>query len=121
MATLMTKGLRGLKTLTRGGILLLEIRGLRREMTALRLGVERIAAALESANAKTWPQTTQPNPDLPPVTITHVSQQEQAEYMEIELALTKAAGHPPTEDEILAEFYRRHGEPDDQGEAQSRG
>lgn len=86
-----------------GGYLL---RQLQRDLAALRVEVGRIAAALELRNAHDYPQVLQPNPDLPPVTVAFVDQVEQAEWMDIELRLTQALGHPPTEEAVFEEWQR---------------
>ena len=100
--------LKGLKRLAGGGLLLLEIRGLRREVAGLREGVERIAQAFELMNAHQWPQQIQADPSVPATEVSFVSNEFQAELMEIETGLTYAKGVPPNEDEVLAEYHRRH-------------
>lgn len=97
------------KRLARAGFLLREVRGLRTEVERLASGVERIAAALELQNAHQWPVPQQASPDAPLVEITHVDDQMAEEFMSIELGLTQAKGLPPSEDEILQEYDRRHG------------
>lgn len=91
------------RRMTRGGLLLREVRGVRRELA-------RIATALETYNAHQWSQQIQGDPAVPPVEVTYVDTQVQAEFLEIELGLTQAKGTPPTEDQILAEWFRRHPE-----------
>lgn len=101
--------LKGLKRLAGGGLLLLELRGLRAEVQTLASAVSRIAAALEARNAHEWPQQIQGDPSLPAVEVTYVQDEQRAEFMEIELQLTRARGTPATEEEIFAEWERRHG------------
>jgi hypothetical protein len=100
--------LKGLKRLAGGGLLLREVRGLRREVAALQVSLGRVASALELANAHRWPQQVQPDPDAPAVVVAYVDDQQQAEFMDIELRLTTATGRPPTDDEVLQEYERRH-------------
>lgn len=90
-----------LQRLTASGRLLREIKG-------LRLAAERIAAALEASNAHQWPQHIQSDPSQPPVEVSYADTAMQAEFMEIELGLTEATGLPPTEDQVMAEWLRRH-------------
>lgn len=86
-----------------------ETRALRVDLQALTAGVVRIAAALEHRNAQDYP-TLRPSTDLPDAEteVTFVNEAEQAVLMDIELRLTQASGQPPTEDEILQEYTRRH-------------
>lgn len=99
---------KGLRRFAAAGRILLEVRGLRQEVQALRAGVDRIADALEQYNAHQWPQVRQADPTAPAVEVTYADQPQQQEFMDIELRLTAARGQPPTEDEILAEYERRH-------------
>lgn len=85
---------------------------MRAELQGLRQVGERIAAALELANAHQWPQILQPSPDVPPVEVTYVDNDYQVEMMDIEARLTAARGAPPSEEEIFAEFVRRHPDQD---------
>ena len=80
-----------------------------RELRALRQATERIADALEYANAQQWGQTVQANPDVPAVEISYVNDDEAARIMDAELRLTTALGRPPTEEEIFAEVDRQAG------------
>ena len=101
--------LKGLKRLAGGGLLLMELRGIRRELAETVQVLKQIAQALQDYNAHQWPhRVASAHPDLAPTEITFVQDAEQAERMEIEVGLTRARGLPPTEDEILAEFERRH-------------
>lgn len=101
--------LKGLKRLAAGGILLRELRGLRLEMQGIRTAVERLAAALETRNAHDYPQAVPAaDPSLPAVEVSYVDAAEQEEWMQVELDLTAARGIAPTEDEVLAEWERRH-------------
>lgn len=104
----MQGAIKGLRRLAGGGLLLLEVRGMRRELAELRAVGERIAAALEAYNAHAWPQMVQPISEVPAVEVEYVTNQQQAEFMEIESRLTLAKGLPPTEDEIIAEYNRLH-------------
>lgn len=99
--------MKGLKRLAGGGLLLLEVRGLRREAAQLRMGVERIAAALEAYNAHQWPQHTPATEETPSVEVTYADDQRTQDMMDVEMSLTQARGIPPTEDEILEEYERR--------------
>lgn len=90
-----------------GRLLFREARHLRTSVDALQQQVARIADALDAANAHQWPQSRQPDPSLPPVEITYTDTRQQVELMEIELALTRAIGQPPSEDDVLAEYERR--------------
>ena len=103
----MTTLRRQLRRFTAGGILLREVRAIRQELAGLRATGERIAAALEAANAHAWPQRIQPNPDLPAVEVTYADTDYLQEVADIEMHLTRAKGLPPTEEEILAEYERR--------------
>lgn len=100
--------LKGLKRLAGGGLLLLELRGLRQEVRALAESVSRIALALEARNAHEWPQQVQPDPTIPAVEVAYVHDGQIAEFMQIELDLTRATGRPPSEDEVMGEWDRRH-------------
>ena len=100
--------MKGLKRLTSGGFLLLEIRKLRKDLGGLRAAGERIAAALEAFNAQQWPQPAAPSTDSPSVSVTFVDTLSQLEFMDIEMRLTQARGMPPTDEEILQEYDRRH-------------
>lgn len=101
--------MKGLKRLAGGGLFL-------RELRSIRLELGRIATALELSNAHHWPQQASSTPaeDLEPTTISYVNNAEQAELAEIELAMTRRMGIPPSEDEVMAEFNRRYQE-DQQG------
>ena len=94
-----------LRRLARTGLLLREVRGVRKELS-------RIAAALETYNQHQWPQHIQPDPDLPAVEVSYVDAEHQLELMDIETRLTAARGQPPTEEEILQEYLRRHTDAD---------
>lgn len=78
---------------------------LRGDLHGIRVAAERIAAALESQQA---PQGREGSEADPLVTITYVDNEASAEMMDIETRLTAARGMPPTEDEIMAEWERRH-------------
>jgi hypothetical protein len=101
-----------LRRFTAGGILLREVRAMRQELQGLREVGTRIALALEAYNAHTWPQQVQPNPDLPAVEVTYVDTEYQIELMDIEARLTSARGAPPSDEEVLAEYVRRHPDSD---------
>lgn len=87
-----------------------ETRGLRQDLHALTAGILRIAAALELRNAHDYPQVLRSTEDRA-TEVSFVREDEQAEFMDIELRLTQASGQPPTEDEILQEYWRRHQPP----------
>jgi len=89
------------RTVIRGGLLLRELRGVHRQLS-------RIADALEEYNSHQWPQMAQPDPDQAPVEVSYVDTVFQAELVDIEMRLTAAVGLPPSEDQILAEYVRRH-------------
>lgn len=95
----------GLRRFIGAGMLLREIRSLRK-------AAERIATALELANAHNYPQVLQASDVALPTEVTYVDEDHQRELMDIELRLTRASGAPPTEDEILSEYERRHAEMD---------
>lgn len=101
-----------LRRLTRMGLLLREVRSLHQELAGVHAVGERIAAALEASNAHQWPQQLSATPDQPPVEVTYVNNAYQEEVMDIETRLTAARGAPPSEEEILAEFVRRHPDSD---------
>ena len=113
--------LKGLKRFAAGGILLREVRAIRQELMALRAGLDRVAGALEASNAHQWPQLIQPNPALPPVTVSHVDTQEQLEWLDIEERLVASMGRLPSEEEMMAEWERRHATASggDEGEART--
>ena len=99
--------MKGLKRLAGGGMLLLELRGMRREIARLAAAQERVAAGLEAWLAHQYPQKVQADPDKPAVEVSYVDREEQALLMDCELGLTKALGRLPTEDEVVEEFERR--------------
>lgn len=78
--------------------------GLQDEVRLLRMQVERIAESLERMRPPAVP--------VPPagseVEVTFVNEVEQVEWMEIELGLTQTLGRPPSDEETLSEFERRH-------------
>jgi hypothetical protein len=90
-----------LRQVIKGGLLLRELRGVHRQLA-------RIADALETYNAHQWPQQIQPDPDQPGVEVSYVDTLFQQELVDIEMRLTAAVGIPPSEDQILAEYVRRH-------------
>lgn len=100
--------MKGLKRLAGGGLLLLELRGMRRELADLKVALSRIATALEERNAHEWPQQV-PQGDLPAVEVSYADDVVSQEMMQVELDLTNAKGMPPSEDEILLEYERRKG------------
>lgn len=100
--------LKGLKRLAGGGLLLLEVRGLRWEVAALSAGVLRIASALEARNAHEWPQRIQPPGEVPSIEVSYVDDDAVAEFMQIELDLTRATGQAPSEEMVMDEWHRRH-------------
>lgn len=101
--------IKGLKRLAGGGLLLLEVRGLRREVARLADAQERQAVVLEQFFARQYPTPVQPDPNAPPVEVSYVNAEHQRLLMEVELRLTQAKGQPPSEEEILAEFDRLSG------------
>lgn len=90
-------------------LLLPEIVLLRGELQQINQTLALIAGALTFRNAQEYGITIQPAPGVPAVEVAYVNDDYQAEIMDIELRLTGASGAPPTEDEILAEYERRHG------------
>lgn len=100
--------LQGLKRLAGGGMLLLELRGTRKELA-------RLAEAQEQTNhllarlVQVWAPLQQAVSlgEAPSVEVTYVNEVQQRTLMEIELGLTGATGQPPTEEEVLAEYDRR--------------
>jgi hypothetical protein len=53
--------------------------------------------------------TGRPSPHEDPVRISYVTDDFSAELAEIELGLTRVLGQPPDEDQVMAEYERRHG------------
>lgn len=100
--------MKGLKRLAGGGLLLLEVRGLRREVAGLREALERVAMALELRNDHDFPVTLPATDEAPEIEITYADTPMQQELADIELRLTAARGRIPTEEEIQEEFERRH-------------
>lgn len=98
----------GLKKLAEGVALLVEVRALKTEVVGLREAVARIAAALERRNDHDYPTVMVARPGEPAVEVSYVNAEEQVELIDIELRLTAARGMPPTEEEILVEYERRH-------------
>ena len=105
--------MKGLKRLQAGGVLLREVRGIRKALEQL--------VALETAKAQ-WLQVVEPPPakvqapdtsEGQPVWITTVDDQLSADLADIELRLTGAKGVPPTEEEIIAAYHAQHSEPED--------
>ena len=90
----------GLRRFVGAGLLLREIRSLRRS-------AERIAGALELQNAHAYPQVVSAAGDRE-TEVTFVDEAHQAALMDIEMRLTAAKGIPPTEDEILAMWETEH-------------
>lgn len=86
-----------------------DITQLKAEIMGCRTALERIAAGIERANQADGLEPPQPrDPDAPAVEITYADTLVAQEFMDIETRLTQATGQPPTEDEIMAEFLRRH-------------
>lgn len=97
----------GLRRLAAGGILLREIRGLRKEVQGLAAAATRIAEILEADYSRRYgplhPTETQTPAGME---ITYITDEGAQQWMEKELDLTRAMGRPPTEEEILAAFER---------------
>lgn len=89
-------------------LLFREIRGMRKDLSRLSQQVERIATALELRNAHEWPQEVAGAEGQPGVEVSYADTQLQQEMVDIESRLTAARGLPPTEDEVVQEFLRRH-------------
>ncbi len=101
--------MKGLKRLAAGGILLREVRGLRKEVADTKQVLERIAIALEVANVAQGYRLPAPtDPEEPLVEVTYASDQLTQEYALIEADLTKATGRMPNEDQVFQEWERRH-------------
>lgn len=100
--------LEGLKRVARAGWLFREVRSLRREVAGLRVALEQVAQALQVRNAHEYPVLPPPDPGVPAVEVAFVNDVVAAEFMAIELALTEALGHVPTEEEVAVEYDRRH-------------
>lgn len=101
--------LQGIKQLAERGLLIRELRRLRQTVLKLDAAVTRIAEALEAHNTHTGVTTTAPAEAAPaPLEITYVTTESQEEFMDIEMRLTNARGTPPTEEEVLQEYVRRH-------------
>lgn len=84
-----------------------EQRALRLELQDIKAALLRIAGALEQQ----WPPLPAAPSDVeinPPLDVQYVDDTFTAETMDIELRLTQARGMPPTEEEILQEYDRRH-------------
>ena len=98
-----------LKALVQAGVLLVEVKGIRRDIQALTAVLTRLAVDVERAYS--LPNPDQPQDESrPAVDIAYVSDAEQAELMDIEMRLTTARGRIPTEEEILQEWeLRRQG------------
>jgi hypothetical protein len=101
--------MKGLKRLAGGGMLLMELRGVRKELARLADTQEALLGILHQWYAQQYPISLQPDPTQPAVEIAHVNDEDQRLFMDVELRLTAAKGQPPTEDEILAEFDRLRG------------
>lgn len=101
--------LKGLKRFAAGGLLLREIRAMRIEFARIGDQLVTIAALLEERNAHDYPRKhVSASPQVPAVEVTYVDDQVQAEWMAIDLALTQVMGRLPSEDEVQAEYDRRH-------------
>lgn len=101
-----------MRTLARliAALLIPELTLLRKDLQAINQTLALIVGALDYRNAQEYGVTVQPDPKLPAVEVNFVNDAYQAEIMDIELRLTGASGAPPTEDEILAEYEKRHGQ-----------
>ena len=91
-----------IRTFTTGRRVLRELRTTQHELHLLRVGVERLADTLARLVPVPTPMVSSD------VDVSYADIQSQAEFVDIETRLTTARGLPPTEDEILAEFERRH-------------
>lgn len=104
--------LKGLKQWAAGRIILVELRGLRVEVSEVKGALARIADALEQANqAQGFAPAVAPLPDdlgTPRVSITYADDAVSREFMEIEAALIRATGRIPDEAQVFEEFERRH-------------
>lgn len=101
-----------MRTLARllAALLIPELTLLRKDLQAINQTLASITGALDYRNAQEYGLTVQPDPNRPAVEVHFVNDNYQAEIMDIELRLTGASGAPPTEDEILAEYEKRHGQ-----------
>lgn len=99
-----------LQALDETAALLEEVAGLRADVARCAQALERVAAALEQQNAHAVPPQQGLDPERPAVEVSYVNDREAAEWADIELGLTAARGMPPTDEEILAEWTRRHPE-----------
>lgn len=97
---------RGLRKLQAGGILLRELRGIRK---ALERANELKQMELSAQGMLQAPQAEAE----PSLLITEVDSQLANDLSVIELTLTRSLGMPPTEDQILAEYERLHADEDD--------
>ena len=90
--------------------MLREVRGLRKDLRSIAQSLAQIASELHYRN-----QMEHPRPDPaalesgPLVEVSFSDPREVVEMMDIELSLTQARGMPPSEDEIMQEYARRHG------------
>lgn len=109
----MLDGMRkGLRRWAAGGILLRELRGIRFELKRLADLQERLLA-LQYPQAPMGAEQVGPSQLAEdPVRVSYVTDVQSAEFAEIELGLTRALGQPPDEDQIMAEYERRHGRQD---------
>lgn len=101
---------RGLRRLQAGGILLREVRGIRKALERL-ADVEERRLELEQGPAGPYPMQASEQDD--PIRITEVDDQLAGELYDIEMRLLQAKGAPPTEEEVLEAYDAQHKEPDD--------
>lgn len=83
------------------------------EVRKIRRALQRIARGLEEQNALARPTVPVRAANEGDTEVTYVNDAVQAEWMDVEMRLTQAKGIPPSEDEILAEWERRHTGGDD--------
>lgn len=101
-----------MRTLARllAALLIPELTLLRQDLQSINATLQLIGSTLDYKNAQDYGVTIQPTPGVPAVEVNYINDSYQAEIMDIELRLTGASGSPPTEEEVLVEYERRHGQ-----------
>src|SRR5258708_2669741 len=102
----MTTLRQSLRRFTATGILLREVRAMRQELTLLTAAVTHIRQELQRRNDHEYGAVLQPNPELPPVTVTYADDLYGVRISDITARLTQAKGMPPSEEEAFDEYLR---------------
>lgn len=105
----------GLRRLAAGGILLREVRGMRKEIQELVVACQRIATVLEADYVERHPTRVVQPAEGPAVEVSFTTDESARLWMEKELELTRATGRPPSEEEILMAFQRETDAPQSAG------